>query len=233
MVEHLVANEMVMGSSPIGRLIQLVMLNPQISTGYSTSHAHQEIGGGKKCRLTVGRWDAIPETQVQPLSLSPVGYFLRFNRHITHLKLRRNCVSDLQHALELAIEAHKGQRQKNGLPYVLHPLKLMLAMGSDEARIAAVLHDVIEDTHWGLNALREAGFSESVVNALDCLTHRKSEKYGDYIERVATNPIAREVKMADLEDNMNILRIPSDLKQNDLNRLKKYHKAWFRLNALG
>ncbi len=138
-------------------------------------------------------------------------------------------MADLQRAIEVAVEAHKGQLQKNGLPYVLHPLNLMLAVDSVEAKISAVLHDVVEDTDWTLEDLKAEGFTCAVIDALICLTHREGEDYGDYIERIAVNAIAREVKLADLEDNMNIRRIP-DLKQKDLDRLKKYHEAWFRLS---
>lgn len=139
-------------------------------------------------------------------------------------------MSDLQRALEIAVEAHKGQVQKNGLPYVLHPLTLMLSVQSAEAKMAAVLHDVVEDSDWTMDDLRGEGFSTAVIDALDCLTHRGGESYDDYIERIAINTIARDVKLSDLEDNMNILRI-HDLKQKDLDRLQKYHTAWFRLSS--
>ncbi|MDJ0617580.1 MAG: hypothetical protein QNJ63_12690 [Calothrix sp. MO_192.B10] len=139
-------------------------------------------------------------------------------------------MADIQRALEIAVSAHKGQQQRNGLPYVLHPLTLMFAVSSMEAKIAAVLHDVVEDSTWALEDLRAEGFSESVVQAIDCLTHREGEEYEAYIERVSVNEIAREVKLADLTDNMNLCRIP-DLKQRDLSRLEKYHKAWLRLGG--
>ena len=73
--------------------------------------------------------------------------------------------------------------------------------------MAAVLHDVVEDTSYTLEDLRRKGFSEAVLAAVDCLTRRGDESYEEFIERVETNPIAREVKIADLEDNMNIRRI--------------------------
>lgn len=137
-------------------------------------------------------------------------------------------MANLQRALEIAIEGHKGQQQKNGLPYVLHPLTLMLEVSSTEAKIVAVLHDVVEDTHWTLEALKAEGFSEPILTAIDCLTHRGGEEYDAYIERVTSNKIAREVKLADLKDNMDIRRIPT-LKESDFKRLEKYHRAWFRL----
>ena len=139
-------------------------------------------------------------------------------------------MADLQRAIEIAVTAHKGQLQRNGLPYVLHPLTLMMGVASVEAKMAAVLHDVIEDTNWQLDDLRAERFSESVIQAIDCLTHRAGEEYETYIERVRVNEIAREVKLADLTDNMNICRIP-ELKLRDLSRLERYHKAWLRLGG--
>ena len=139
-------------------------------------------------------------------------------------------MSDLQRAIEIAVEAHRGQVQKSGLPYVLHPLALMGAVASVDAKMAAVLHDVVEDTPWTLDDLRAEGYSETVVDALDCLTHRDGESYDDYLDRIAVNELAREVKLADLNDNMNARRIPK-LQPKDLDRLGKYHRAWFRLGG--
>ena len=137
---------------------------------------------------------------------------------------------NLQRAIEIAVEAHKDQMQKSGLPYILHPLSLMGALSSTDAKIAAMLHNVVEDTAWTLDELRAEGFAPEILAAVDCLTHRNEEEYDAYIERVSGNTLAREVKLADLKDNMNSRRIP-ELKQKDLERLAKYHKAWFRLGG--
>ncbi len=134
-------------------------------------------------------------------------------------------MADLQRALEIAVQAHKGQLQKDGLPYVLHPIKLMMSMNTDDEKIAAVLHDVIEDTPWSLEDLRNEGFSETLLDALECLTHSKGLSYEDYIEQLSGNPLARQVKLADLQDNMDIRRIP-DVVEKDLQRLAKYHRVW-------
>lgn len=139
-------------------------------------------------------------------------------------------MADLQRAIEIAVEAHKGQVQKSGLPYILHPLALMQSVVSTDAKIAAVLHDVVEDTPWTFEELRNQGFSHTVIEALDCLTHRDGEDYDTYIERIVENDLACEVKLADLKDNMNFRRIP-ELKSKDLTRLEKYHKAWFKLGG--
>jgi len=96
--------------------------------------------------------------------------------------------------------------------------------------VVGVLHDVIEDTENTLDGLREQGFSEEVIEALDHLTKRAGEAYHDFISRVQTSPSACRVKLADLEDNMDIRRIP-DLGQDDLARLAKYHRAWSILSG--
>jgi (p)ppGpp synthase/HD superfamily hydrolase len=108
----------------------------------------------------------------------------------------------------------------------------MMQMTSEAAMMAAVLHDVVEDTDWTLERLREEGFSDEVLEAVDSLTHREDESYQEFVERVRANPIARQVKIADLEDNMNIRRI-SQLSAKDLERLEKYHRAWCVLKDAG
>lgn len=137
-------------------------------------------------------------------------------------------MATIEDAISIAAQAHKGQKDKAGDPYLLHPLRMMLRMNSEGAMMAAVLHDVVEDTGWTLEQLREEGFLDEVLEAVDCLTHRSGESYQEFVERVQTNPIARQVKIADLEDNMNIRRI-SQLGAKDLERLEKYHKAWCML----
>lgn len=134
-------------------------------------------------------------------------------------------IATIEDAISVAARAHKGQKDKAGTPYLLHPLRMMLRMDSETAMMAAVLHDVVEDTDWTLERLRDAGFAEEVVEAIDCLTHREGESYEEFVGRVRANPIARQVKVADLEDNMNIRRI-GQLGAKDLERLEKYHRAW-------
>src|SRR3712207_5225583 len=139
-------------------------------------------------------------------------------------------VATVEDAVAIAARAHGGQKDKAGAPYLLHPLRLMLRMDTEAAMMAAVLHDVVEDTEWTLERLREAGFPEEVLEAVDCLTRRGGESYEQFVERVRTNPVARQVKIADLEDNMNIRRI-SRLGEKDLARLEKYHRAWCALTG--
>lgn len=141
-------------------------------------------------------------------------------------------MATVEDAVSIAARAHRGQKDKAGAPYLLHPLRMMMRMDTEAAMMAAVLHDVVEDTEWTLERLREAGFSEEVLEAVDCLTHREGESYQEFVERVRTNPIARRVKVADLEDNMNVRRI-NQLGPKDLERMEKYHRAWRVLTGEG
>lgn len=138
-------------------------------------------------------------------------------------------MATLERAISIAAQAHQGQKDKAGASYILHPLRMMFRMNSKIERIVGVLHDVVEDTDWTLEDLRKEGFSEEVLNALDCLTHREGEPYEEFIKRLASNPIARRVKIADLEDNMDMKRL-GNLTEKDLERLKKYHQTWLELS---
>ncbi|MBJ6761061.1 GTP pyrophosphokinase [Myxococcaceae bacterium JPH2] len=134
----------------------------------------------------------------------------------------------LEDAISLATAAHRGQRDKAGQPYILHPLRVMFRVHSDLERTVAVLHDVVEDTPYTPEKLRELGYGEDVLSALDCLTRRKSESYEAFIERLRPHPLARRVKLADLEDNMDVRRL-SAVTEKDLERLARYRAAWSRL----
>jgi len=137
--------------------------------------------------------------------------------------------ADLNDAISIAAQAHQKQKDKSDAPYILHPLRLMMRMQTDTERIAAVLHDAVEDSDLSLEELRDKGFSPEVLKAVECLTHQDDEDYETYIERVKSNEISRKVKIADLEDNMNLQRINRELTEKDFNRLKKYHKVWREL----
>jgi (p)ppGpp synthase/HD superfamily hydrolase len=134
-------------------------------------------------------------------------------------------MATLERAILIAAQAHLGQRDKAGTPYILHPLRMMMRMESDAAMIAAVLHDVVEDSEWTHEQLRGEGFSEEVLLAVDCLTHRDGETYDEFIARVRANTIAIQVKIADLEDNMNVKRL-GEMTPKDMARIEKYHRAW-------
>ena len=131
----------------------------------------------------------------------------------------------LEKALVLAAKAHEGQKQRNGEPYILHPLRLMMKMDNINDQIAAVLHDVVEDSDWTLEMLKGEGFSEDIVHIVDLLTHRDEDSYAFYIDRLKSNPTARRIKIADLNDNMKIQRLKK-VGEKDFQRLEKYHKYW-------
>ena len=140
-------------------------------------------------------------------------------------------MATLGKAIAIAAQAHQEQRDKAGAPYILHPLRMMLRMSSETEMMAAILHDVVEDTAWTLEQLRQAGFAEEVVQAVECLTHRDHETYEEFITRVRTNPIATKVKLADLEDNMDMRRL-SVVTAQDVQRLHTYHHAWMALRQV-
>lgn len=127
-------------------------------------------------------------------------------------------------AMVLAYEAHQGQYDKSGLPYVFHPFHLAEQMDTEEAVTAALLHDVAEDTNYTLEDLRSMGFPDTVTDALALLTHDPSVPYMEYVERLKSNPIARSVKLADLTHNSDLSRLPV-VTEKDLERVEKYRKA--------
>jgi len=135
----------------------------------------------------------------------------------------------LQDAIRLALDAHRGHKDRYGAAYILHPLRMMNRLTTEPDRIAAVLHDVVEDSATTLDDLRKLGFSEEVIAAVDCLTKRDGEAYDAYIDRCKGNAIARRVKRADLEDNLDLSRL-DEVKPQDLERLNRYLKAWHYLN---
>ena len=132
-------------------------------------------------------------------------------------------------ALNIACKAHAGQVDKAGAPYILHPLRLALTFCDPNLQVVALLHDVVEDSDVTLDGLRDAGFGDEIICAIGALTKKNDEAYDDFINRVAKNHIAKQVKIKDLEDNMDITRF-SNLTKNDLNRLAKYQKAYVFLN---
>jgi (p)ppGpp synthase/HD superfamily hydrolase len=134
-------------------------------------------------------------------------------------------------AVALAARAHRDHRDKAGQPYILHPLRVMLRQHNEAAQIVAVLHDVLEDSEVTVDDLRRDGYTDEVITALEALTKREDESYDEFIERVAVNSLARRVKLADLEDNMNVHRL-TKVSSEDLERITKYHTAWRRLARL-
>ena len=135
----------------------------------------------------------------------------------------------LDKAILIAAQAHLGQKDKSGAPYILHPLRMMLRFKSEAEMIVAVLHDVVEDNpDWTLERLQAEGFSAEIIEAVDHLTRREEESYKEFVKRAQQNPLARQVKLADLEDNMDLKRV-KNLTEKDKERLARYHKAWLKL----
>lgn len=133
-----------------------------------------------------------------------------------------------QIALELAVEKHKNQTDKAGNPYILHPLHVMENVGSKEGKIVAILHDIIEDTDITEDYLLKIGLSKRIVDAVVALTRSKDIDYQEYIKNLSSNPLAKEVKLADLEHNMDLKRLPT-LEEKDLERNRKYQIAYHYL----
>ncbi len=139
--------------------------------------------------------------------------------------------SSLEAAIALAAEAHAGQVDRGGQPYIFHPLRIMLKLDSEAKRIAAVLHDTVEDCGLELGLIKRR-FGAEVAEAVDALTRREGESYMGFIERCGANEIARAVKWADLCDNMKLERLGREPTIEDAKRQQKYQKARDRLNAI-
>ncbi|BAH44983.1 conserved hypothetical protein [Brevibacillus brevis NBRC 100599] len=133
-------------------------------------------------------------------------------------------MSTLEKAIVIATQAHAGQVDKGGNPYILHPLRIMLKMSTVETMISAVLHDVLEDTDVTVGELRNEGFSEEIIAAVIALTRNDDETYMEFVGRTKQNPIARLVKLGDLEDNSDLSRIPEPT-EKDHERLLRYKRA--------
>ena len=140
-------------------------------------------------------------------------------------------MSLLERAISIAVTAHKGQVDKADKPYILHPIRLMLKVQLENEMIAAVLHDVVEDTDWTIDKLEAEGFNEEVITAIKLLTHDKKVPYKKYIEAIKTNKIALKVKLADLKDNLDIKRITHP-KFRDYARIAEYLKYYNELKEL-
>ncbi len=137
----------------------------------------------------------------------------------------------LEDAIELAVRAHRGQVDKAGQPYILHPLRVMLSLETEAERMVGVLHDVVEDTGITLDDLRARGYPDEVVEALACVSKRPEEEgeagYPHFIARIRRegSPLAIRVKLADLADNLDVSRLTPPLDDKTLARLNRYLDA--------
>ena len=137
---------------------------------------------------------------------------------------------NLHRAIEIALDAHKNVSDKGGNPYILHPLRLMLQMDSEEEMIVGILHDVVEDSEkWSFDKLKEEGFSKKIINSLRSVTkENKNEDYEKFIDRSIKDKIGRKVKIADISDNLDISRL-KEVTDKDILRINKYKKALEKL----
>jgi (p)ppGpp synthase/HD superfamily hydrolase len=140
------------------------------------------------------------------------------------------------------MKAHNGQTDRSGNPYITHPLRMMGRTADPDEQIVAVLHDTVEDGRnngVSLSMISESGFPDRIVRAVDAMTRRtrdifpereRDETYEDFVIRASSDPIARAVKLLDLEDNMDIRRLP-EVRPDDVERLNRYLRAWRKLRG--
>ncbi|WP_311696306.1 HD domain-containing protein [Sneathia sanguinegens] len=132
-------------------------------------------------------------------------------------------------ALKIATEAHKGQVDKAGVPYINHPLTVASLVDTEEEKIVALLHDTIEDTNITEQDLLNYGFSNKIVEAVKLLTHNKNVPYMVYVAKIKDNELARKVKIADLTHNSDLSRL-KEITEKDKKRYEKYQKALLYLS---
>lgn len=136
----------------------------------------------------------------------------------------------IEQSLRIALNAHAGQLDRAGKPYILHPLRMMTKMETDEEMSVAILHDVVEDADITAEDLFGKGIPKRVVDAVQALSKIDGETYEQFIDRVMEDNLAQKVKKVDIEDNINLLRL-STIGEDDLNRVAKYHWAWHKLSG--
>jgi len=129
-----------------------------------------------------------------------------------------------QKAFMIAQAAHEGQVDKSGSPYINHPCKVAESMTTEEETLAALLHNVIEETDVTIEYLIEEGIPSSVIETLKLLTHDDETPYLDYVKKIKSNQIAKKVKLADLNHNSDITRI-KEPEEWDYKRIEKYNEA--------
>lgn len=131
--------------------------------------------------------------------------------------------NDIETALELALKTHRGQTDKAGKAYIMHPIRVASEFKEDDLVIVSLLHDVVEDTDVKITEI-ESLFGKNIALAVDGVTRREGETYDDFIYRCSQNRLSRLVKMADLKDNMDLTRLET-VGEKDLARVEKYKKA--------
>lgn len=139
----------------------------------------------------------------------------------------------LNKMLVLATNAHAGQYDLSGQPYILHPLKVMYYLKTDDEELQCIAlgHDVIEDCDVTYEDLRNEGFSDRVIDGIGCLTKIPGETFNEYKAKVKSNLDAVKVKMQDLRHNSDIRRLRG-ITEKDIRRIERYHQFWLELNEL-
>jgi GTP pyrophosphokinase len=138
-------------------------------------------------------------------------------------------MNNLERAIALAVDAHAGQTDKAGKTYIRHPLRIMQQMETPQERVVAVLHDVVEDTEY-TPAMIEEEFGEEIRDAIVRLTKQDGESYFEFVERASANDLAQKVKIADIEDNMDLTRL-SGVSEKTVERQMTYHRALQQLRS--
>lgn len=127
-------------------------------------------------------------------------------------------------AMKLCFDAHRDQVDKTGIPYVFHPIHLAEQMNDELTTVCALLHDVVEDTDYTFEDLRNMGYPPRVIEVLTLLTHEKGVPYMDYVRQIARDPVATQVKIADLKHNSDLTRLDV-VDEKALRRAEKYANA--------
>ena len=142
-------------------------------------------------------------------------------------------MADIDTAIEIAARAHRGQQDRNGEPYILHPLRVMSRVETRNEQIVAMLHDVVEDSQTTLEDLRAAGFAEEIVRAVDALTRREGESYLDLVRKADGDSLAQAVKLADLADHVDLdhVHFTDENAEKDTQRIRRYVRASLFLNG--
>lgn len=127
-------------------------------------------------------------------------------------------------AMKIAYQAHQGQTDKTGLPYIYHPIHLAEQMQDEATTCVALLHDVVEDTEITIEQLGQEGFPQEVLEAIQLMTHDPAVPYMDYVREIKKNPIAAAVKRADLRHNSDMSRLDV-VDDRAIARAEKYQRA--------
>ncbi len=130
----------------------------------------------------------------------------------------------LEQAITIAVNAHQGQKDKNGMPYILHPLRIMFQGKNLDEKIVGVLHDTLEDTNITAEYLRSNGFPEHIIEAIIIVSRLETETYEEFILKTKQNTLAKQIKIYDLTDNLDVKRL-TFVSTTDAERMNKYLKA--------